>query len=78
MRDLSDGGGRRKTKDRFLLNRYMMSKNLKLETTYQASCEIKLIIDPLPICHYFAKQFDCGETILASNRALASAVGNIY
>jgi hypothetical protein len=49
-----------------LLHKYAPAIFGKLESSNRATCDIKLIIDPLDVSDYFAKQYDCGETILAN------------
>jgi len=49
-----------------LLHKHAKAIFEKLEASKRATCDIKIIIDPLDVSDYFAKQFDCGETILAN------------
>ncbi len=60
-----------------LLYKHAQAIFKKLEVSNRATCDIKIIIDPLDISDYFAKQFDCGETILASKPVLASDAEHI-
>jgi hypothetical protein len=49
-----------------LLHKHAQAIFKKIEASNRATCDVKIIIDPLTISDYFAKQFDCGETILAN------------
>jgi hypothetical protein len=55
-----------------LLHKHAQAIFKRLEASNRASCDIKLITDPLDVSDYFAKQYDCGETILATKPVLAS------
>jgi hypothetical protein len=60
-----------------LLHKHAHAIFRKLEPAGKATCDIKIIIDPLDVSDYFSKQFDCGETILVSKPVLASGVERI-
>jgi hypothetical protein len=49
-----------------LLHKHAQAIFKKLEASNRATCDVRIIIDPLDVSDYFAKQFDCGETILAN------------
>jgi hypothetical protein len=55
-----------------LLHKHAHAIFRKLEPARKATCDIKIIIDPLDVSDYFSKQFDCGETILANKPVQAS------
>jgi hypothetical protein len=55
-----------------LLHKHAHAIFRKLEPVRKATCDVKVIIDQLDVSYYFAKQFDCGETILANKPFLAS------
>jgi len=60
-----------------LLHKHAKAIFEKLEASKRATCDIKIIIDPLDVSDYFAKQYDCGETILANRPVLASDAEHI-
>ena len=55
-----------------LLQKHAQAIFKQLEVCNRATCDVKVIIDPLDVSDYFAKQYDCGETILANKPVLAS------
>ena len=60
-----------------LLHKHAQAIFKRLEPSNRATCDIKIIIDPLDVSDYFAKQYDCGETILANRPILASDAEHI-
>jgi hypothetical protein len=60
-----------------LLHKHAHAIFRKLEPARKATCDIKIIIDPLDVCDYFAKQYDCNEQLLAYKPVLASDVEHI-
>jgi hypothetical protein len=49
-----------------LLYKHAQAIFKRLEASNRATCDVKIIIDPLDVSDYFAKQLDTGETILAN------------
>jgi hypothetical protein len=49
----------------------------EFEPSNKASCNIEPVDEPLGVCRYFAKQFDCGEQIIAKMLVLTSAVEHL-
>ncbi len=60
-----------------LLHKHAQAIFKRLEASNRATCDVKLIIDPLDVCDYFAKQYDCCEQLLANKPVLASDVEHI-
>jgi hypothetical protein len=60
-----------------LLRNHAQAIFKKLEASSRATCDVRIIIDPLDVTAYFAKQFDCGETILANKPVLTSDAEHI-
>jgi hypothetical protein len=60
-----------------LLHKHAQAIFKRLEASNRATCDVKIIIDPLDVSDYFAKQFDCGEIILANKPVQASDAEHI-